>query len=69
MITQVAQRKDARDKLVQKVKKLSLDRKEELKKLRSSTQDELKRLKKIVPMDRLRVIEDEAKSLFDKRNQ
>ena len=37
-ITQLAQRKDARDKLVQKVKKLSLDRKEELKKLRSNTQ-------------------------------
>lgn len=37
-LTQVAQGKEAKDKLIQKVKKLTQDRKEELKRLRSSTQ-------------------------------
>jgi ribosome recycling factor len=52
----VAQGKDVRDKLIQRVKKLANDRKEELKKLRSGTQDELRKYKKIVPEDRLRTI-------------
>ena len=65
----MAQGKDVRDKLVQKVKKLGNDRKEDLKKTRSNTQDELRRFKKLIPVDRLRRIEDEAKELFDKRNQ
>jgi ribosome recycling factor len=55
-LTQVAQGKDVRDKLIQRVKKLANDRKEELKKLRSGTQDELRKYKKIVPEDRLRTI-------------
>ena len=37
-LTQMAQGKEAREKLVQKVKKLGQDRKEELKRLRSGTQ-------------------------------
>lgn len=68
-LTQVGQGKEAREKLLQKVKKLGQDRKEELKKVRSSTQEELKRYKKVVPEDRLRVIEGEAKALFEKKGQ
>jgi len=54
---------------VQKLKKLTADRKEELKRLRSNTADELKKYKKLIPEDRLKTIETEAKTLFDKRNQ
>jgi ribosome recycling factor len=68
-LTQAAQGKEARDKMVQRVKKLANDRKEELKKLRSATQEELRKYKKIVPEDRLRTIEAEAKAMFDKKSQ
>lgn len=68
-LTQAAQGKEVRDKMVQRVKKLANDRKEELKRLRSGTQDELRKYKKIVPEDRLRIIENEAKTMFDKKNQ
>ncbi len=63
-LTQAAIGKEARDKLLQRVKKLGNDRREDLKRVRSATQDELRRYKKIVPEDRLRVIENEAKSMF-----
>jgi hypothetical protein len=39
LLTQLSQGKEAKDKLVQKLKKLSADRKEELKKVRTSTAD------------------------------
>ena len=68
-LTQAAQGKETRDKLVQRVKKIGNDRKEELKRLRFGTQDELRKYKKIVPEDRLRVIENEAKAMFDKKSQ
>lgn len=68
-LTQAAQGKEAREKLLQRVKKLGGDRKEELKRLRAGTQDELRRYKKIVPEDRLRVIENEAKAMFEKKSQ
>lgn len=58
VLTQDIQGKDARAKLVQRLKKLANDRREDLKKFRSSTQDELRKYKKIVPEDRLRVIEE-----------
>lgn len=68
-ITQLSQGKEVKDKLVQKLKKLANDRKEELKRLRSNTQEELKKYKKLIPEDRYRTIEGEAKTLFDKRSQ
>lgn len=48
---------------------MTADRKEELKRVRTSTVDELKKYKKLIPEDRLKTIETEAKALFDKRNQ
>lgn len=58
-----------REKLVQKAKKYVTDRREELRRERSNTLEELKKLKKIVQKDRLKVMEDEAKELFDRRNK
>lgn len=61
ILTQIVQGKDARDKLVQKVKKLMLERREELSRERTRTLDDLKKLKKVIPKDRHKVMEDEAK--------
>ncbi len=69
MLTQINQGKEIKEKLLQRVKKIIGDRREELKSLRSKTQDELKKYKKVIPEDRFRTIENEAKALFDKKNQ
>lgn len=69
MVTQGNQGKEVKDKLLQKVKKIVSDRREELKSLRSKTLDELKKYKKVIPEDRFRTIESEAKALLDKKNQ
>ena len=66
ILTQVAQGKEGKTKMVQKLKKLANDRKEDLKKMRTKMNDELKKYKKIIPEDRFRTIESEAKALFDK---
>ena len=58
MLTQTSQGKEVKDKLLQRVKKLLGDRREELKSLRSKTQDELKKYKKVIPEDRYRTIEN-----------
>ena len=58
MLTQISQGKEVKDKLLQRVKKLLGDRREELKSLRSKTQDELKKYKKVIPEDRYRTIEN-----------
>ena len=55
-MTQASQGKDVRDKMVQRVKKIGNDRREELRKMRSVIQDELKKYKKVIPADRFRVI-------------
>jgi len=68
-VTQGNQGKEVKDKLLQKVKKIVSDRREELKSLRSKTLDELKKYKKVIPEDRFRTIESEAKALLDKKNQ
>jgi hypothetical protein len=69
VLTQINQGKEIKEKLLQRVKKIIGDRREELKSLRSKTQDELKKYKKVIPEDRFRTIENEAKALFDKKNQ
>lgn len=66
LITQTTQGKDVKVKMTQRLKKLTTDRKEELKKQRHKFNDELKKYKKIIPEDRLRTIESEAKGLFEK---
>lgn len=58
MLNQISQGKEVKDKLLQRVKKLLGDRREELKSLRSKTQDELKKYKKVIPEDRYRTIEN-----------
>ena len=58
MLTQISQGKEVKDKLLQRVKKLLGDRREELKSLRSKTKDELKKYKKVIPEDRYRTIEN-----------
>jgi len=58
VLTQTSQGKEVKDKLLQRVKKLLGDRREELKSLRSKTQDELKKYKKVIPEDRYRTIEN-----------
>lgn len=48
-VTQMSQGKQVRDKMIQKVKKLSVDRREQLKRIRTKTLEQLKKYKKIIP--------------------
>ena len=52
--------------MLQKLKKISVDRKERLNKLKSSLKDDLKKFKKLIPESRFRNIENEVKAMGEK---
>ena len=59
--------KELKEKLIKKIKVISQSRHDDLKEKRSKVMEEIKKYKKIIAEERYRVIEQEAKDLFEKK--